>query len=537
MGLGVFFWRGVARLGPPAGPEVSPLRRAGIDGMTGLCLLGVFGSGAQFFFGLGFLSVFVLIPAALFGVRGMFRVASDWKFILLVVLCLAFSSRLVDHGDTGNYHLQAALWMSDGPLPLGLANLHGRFGFNSAWWVVSGWFQFPWLPSGASIYFPTGLLGVFAGLLILDAGRSFFKGAAVAADYALLAASYLWFRQWTGINNPSFSTVAPANLFLVVSAASLLRWCERPREELPAFWFYVLTGATAASCKLTALPWLTFSLPASLLFFALRRNHLPFSFVKFLLPAVVISAAVLGVYAGRGVAISGYPFYPMKVVSVNVPWRVSAQSLGNDVSGIRDWPTRDVGQEMSLFQSVQAWISSQFGLTNILVAAVALVAVGLGVMFLLARFGWRPLASRFLSTWPVLLPALIGLAACLIYAPALRFASGYFFALLGALFAVAAQMISWKSSALRLAVLLVFAVGSVIPNARGMISRRISLVAIPELPPPAVEQRVTDFGETIWVSRRHGLSWAAARPSTPYFNPRLSVDRNSSGVITRFSVK
>jgi hypothetical protein len=33
--------------------------------------------------------------------------------------------------DTGLYHLPMVNWISNYALPFGLANLHGRFGFNS----------------------------------------------------------------------------------------------------------------------------------------------------------------------------------------------------------------------------------------------------------------------------------------------------------------------------------------------------------------------------------------------------------------------
>ena len=45
--------------------------------------------------------------------------------------------------DTHLYHLQSIKWIHENPLPLGLANLHGRFGFNSSWFPLASIVELP----------------------------------------------------------------------------------------------------------------------------------------------------------------------------------------------------------------------------------------------------------------------------------------------------------------------------------------------------------------------------------------------------------
>jgi hypothetical protein len=126
-----------------------------------------------------------------------------------------------------------------------LANLHGRFGFNSSWWAFSGLLEFPWLSRGASIYLPVGALTFFFGLLVVDSIRRFWAVGLSVSGGIFLVSGYLWFRQLSGINNPSFSTDATANLMIVASAAALAEWIRTQKRNQHgsssgAFWRLLL---------------------------------------------------------------------------------------------------------------------------------------------------------------------------------------------------------------------------------------------------------------------------------------------------------
>src|SRR5262249_14770911 len=71
--------------------------------------------------------------------------------ILIVGVALG-ALRAPLHPDTGIYHFQTILWQHEAPVALGLANLDGKLGFNSAWHTIAALF---WLPG-------LGLTSVFA---------------------------------------------------------------------------------------------------------------------------------------------------------------------------------------------------------------------------------------------------------------------------------------------------------------------------------------------------------------------------------------
>ncbi|MCC7278094.1 MAG: hypothetical protein IT487_07230, partial [Chromatiaceae bacterium] len=61
-----------------------------------------------------------------------------WRFqALILFLATVFISILLRHTgfsyDAGLYHIPYMTWMANEAVPLGLANLEGRLGFNSAW--------------------------------------------------------------------------------------------------------------------------------------------------------------------------------------------------------------------------------------------------------------------------------------------------------------------------------------------------------------------------------------------------------------------
>ena len=49
------------------------------------------------------------------------------------------------HYDTGLYHAQAIRWIEEYGVVPGLANLHSRFGYNSASFALSAFFSETWL--------------------------------------------------------------------------------------------------------------------------------------------------------------------------------------------------------------------------------------------------------------------------------------------------------------------------------------------------------------------------------------------------------
>lgn len=69
-----------------------------------------------------------------------------WLLYAGLTLLFAYgSSRGYMHYDTGLYHAQAIRWIEEYGVVPGLANLHSRFGYNSASFALSAFFSETWL--------------------------------------------------------------------------------------------------------------------------------------------------------------------------------------------------------------------------------------------------------------------------------------------------------------------------------------------------------------------------------------------------------
>lgn len=98
----------------------------------------------NFWFGLGLNAGLWIV-----GIGFFFYVIALWRqshwaqqticlFVIVALTSFVYRNMSLT-GDAGLYHIPTMNWIADGPVPLGIANLEGRLGFNSAWLLfVSG---------------------------------------------------------------------------------------------------------------------------------------------------------------------------------------------------------------------------------------------------------------------------------------------------------------------------------------------------------------------------------------------------------------
>ena len=149
--------------------------------MAGLLVLNVYAEYFSLFAGVGFWTSLIAVFAAVIGgmllrrdLADFFKISktqacqkktersdeglenskSLWRkknkavWLLYAGLTLLFaygSSRGYMHYDTGLYHAQAIRWIEEYGVVPGLANLHSRFGYNSASFALSAFFSETWL--------------------------------------------------------------------------------------------------------------------------------------------------------------------------------------------------------------------------------------------------------------------------------------------------------------------------------------------------------------------------------------------------------
>lgn len=532
-------WGGLVLRG--IGFRDSRLAGFGWSGLAGLAVAAVVGSALSFCLPLKVVALpFAFAGVLLFGIEIFLHRQQFQKFpwpslSVLFLLCAVLAAREQIHGDTGLYHFQAVQWIAEEPVVAGLANLHGRFGFNSIWWVVAAMMQLPWLTTGQAAFFPVAMLGVFFGALVIDASISLCRRSPSAEHFVIVCAFYLWFRQLAGGNDPSIATDPPANLLGVATAACMVRACTG--RDFASASLSVILATLVTATKLSAAVWLPGAVMGLLgVIIVSKKSSVPWRGPVF---AIAFSAVLGMLWIARGIYCSGFPFYPTRLFGVpSLPWAATTSNMAKDFADVQSWPTRGTAS-LSISEMFSKWIENQYGFTNIIFVGCLLV-IGLAASFLLRKVvrkqGWTVTCQKLKPLFFPLAIAIAGLCYCFAIAPAMRFASGYFFAGFGILFAMINLLYGGFPSSARIAILGLLAASAVALNVVGLWQRSVSWLSIPALPPPQVEERQTEQGITIRVNAPDGLAWNALRPSTPYFNPAIIFEFKKDGAAKTITI-
>lgn len=478
---------------------VLPIDNASCLAVGGLALLG-FGVGAR--------------RAWLAKVRG----SAVWLLPLApVALWMAELARQAPtNGDSRMYHLPAVAWAEAFPVVPGLANLHGRLGFNNASTLFHALLDHgPW--AGGEFHIAHGLLLLplyargLPALWRLVAERG---GARDAIDAVLLAFAV---DSTIGANLTSTSPDLPVGVLEAVLVSELAGWIERqrPRSALPGL---TLLCAALLTVKLSALG---FAAGMVLSLFLLGRDSSGRSpshadegvrapgrrlavgrvWAAFILP--------LALWTIRGVILTGYPAYPSTLGGVPVDWRVPTARAIEETNVILAWGRRPgVPWEKVLASSdwVGPWLRS-----TLLLNRDVTIPVLLGMALLLAAW-W--LGKRG-ALWLLALPPLLELMWWFVGSPDPRFAGASFWLLpavaAALLVPTGARFVAILASALVLWPL------TTEPSARPPQGGGL----VPTAAVKVSEQR-TESGLVVWVPDGSALCWPAPLLCTPTFHGDLT---------------
>lgn len=495
-----------------------------LRGFAGLGVLGTVGAALNLLTGLGPL---LALAAALIGlvlfardVKGATGAVTRGDALALAGLALlvAFvASGPIRLHDTGLYHLPAVAWTTAGPIPAGLANLHRRFGLNSLWFPAASLLELP-LFAGRSAWLVSSLTLVFFGSAVWNGAKRLVAGAADASS-ALLALGVLPLAVFASNEGlPSLSTDLPAASLTILAAALLLREpCGRIDRR---------------AAVVLALFAVTVKLSAAVFFLAVLL------FARAFPVALVFPAAA---WMSRGIALSGYLLYPSIATRLGfLPWAVPAAMAREEIDWARSWarlPGRPLAETLTGNEWLSGWARATATRLSI-VPLLLLFAAGLVAFALASR---RPGQISRTRALPVFLAAAASTLFWFWSAPDPRFGYGALFVLAALPLAVALPRLGvadvslrarwiaagFAASGLAVAALLYVIMGSGV--------RPLALVP-PGAPRPAVKELRTYEGESVFVPVTDDRCWGAPRPCTPYFDPRLVVDRDPQGRPRVFSL-
>jgi hypothetical protein len=515
------------RLFAPAALPDSDETALAVPGFLGLLALSTAGAALHFVVPVGTAASAAAagIGLVLFAASGRPLIGALSRFDVALLAALLLGLSVLAAGpirlhDTGLYHLPAVAWFPAGPLPLGLANLHRRFGFDSAWFPAAAFLGLPGI-EGSSASVASPLVLFFFGSAVLRSFRTCIAGRPDGSRLLLALGAIPLVILALNEGVPSLSTDLPSTALTILAAHLLLRTPGSPAERGAA----VALALYAATVKLSAL-----------VFFA-GTLLLARTFAWGLAGAAVV-------WCARGVALSGYLLYPFAASRLGFLWWTLPPRLAEgEIAWARSW-ARQPGRRPEVVLASWDWFAPWLKGTVLRLSVMpleALLAVGLVSLALAMRRPPDPGAAG--SARRAAAVALI-VGSSTVYwflgAPDPRFGYGALFVLSALPLAAALPRLGWPRWSVGARTALAGLMGAGLAAAGlafylgGPGLRAGTLVPAP-LPRPVVTPHRTSAGETVRKPDGDDRCWATPVPCTPYFSESLVVSRDAAGRIRGFS--
>jgi hypothetical protein len=245
--------------------------------------------------------------------------------------------------DAGIYHLGSIRWAQQFPIVPGLANLHGRFGFNSYQLLVLAMLDLgPWAPSFHHLA---------SGLLLLVSsthawwhfGRLVGRRALAGADALVGALPLAGLTPYYFLEASATSTDLPALLLGLMLGLSFFRVLFPPDPDRTGIDIFAVLVLAAAGVTVK-LSFVFLGLPVAAVAAAVVLHRagagISGSHRVLIVPAVM-AAVTLGTWVVRGVILSGYVAYPTSpALGADVAWRVPTEQVEWERAYIDEWSRR-----------------------------------------------------------------------------------------------------------------------------------------------------------------------------------------------------
>lgn len=415
-----------------------------------------------------FVAGFLPLPHLLSAIRKEVSLNVSWGLCVLAWLIASyfFAHEMADNSflpikdyDAALYHISATRLNQASSIVPGVANLHGRYGFNNSIFLVMAALESLECYCFSPIIL-SGMLVLWFGLTVVWTFFSacFRRRLGVRDIYRILLFTPVLFDFWESGNSSktdmhvAYFQMAMGDLALALFEDTV--WRKKDHTGLanglglwPAIFFL---SCVTVTLKLSAL-----IESAGIMVFCFgcaagnvlgeRKSLLqaltqsPWFNRKIYIRCASVAVLLCGIWMVRGVILSGYPLYPSGALAVSVEWKTPNQFRQSEFDMVRTW-ARAATLDKAVLTDTSLWLPrwwetrfyKQYNLHHFILKPVLLVGLtllGIGVCFrkksrgvAFAAFAWFCLHLVAIIYWFKMAPD-IRFAGCIVWILAAGFAS------------------------------------------------------------------------------------------------------------------
>jgi hypothetical protein len=419
--------------------------------------------------------------------------------------------------DAGLYHLGFIQWMAEKGTVLGLANVHGRFGFNSSWLTAAALFaKYPNWYFGPLVWSIAGMLLLYLAF-IYKAVWAAHSGRKFCFAFCILTPTLLLFFPGTTAFLAVTQTDLPAALLVLHALASAISLHETPVKQRQASDFLALALAVAAAftVKLSAAPVVLLCAPTA---WDWLSNRVVW---RDLAPAVIALLSLPVVWIVQNFALSGCAVYPVVATCLRLPWTVDTKSARNDAAWIVAWARKPQVLPSDPYFIGYHWVGDWIATNRSTLVDLGLaIAVG-GALSAAGMWSGRRRNEVGVMLWPLGV-SVLGILMWFDTAPDPRFGIGFIVGLSALALSVGASF--WPQS-IFMSVVVCLALMQTSKFGLQTLAAKPTTTFSKGPPRPALTVKITDSGLQVAVPTTTDQCWIAELPCTPHFNPKLTKGR------------
>ena len=453
--------------------------------------------------------------------------STNWRNLIFLLPCLVFAAmNALTNGfcyDTLLYHLAAVRWVADfGSVP-GLANLHGRLGFNTALHPFAALLGSPFgIAVGREFVNP--LIIVSAGAVLLQGiklnRKEFFLPDSAYACLLFPLVLGLLFSDCLSSPQPDVSSAGIGVLVAWYLRGVVQGGAGDTREA--AYFGCLLASSLVVTFKLSyAVLGLAAAGLATVILFWRRSRY------TVIWPALIIAVFFLVPWLCRGYITSGYPMFPLELGRIHFDWMVPHEAALSERNWVLGWaraPDHDWRSVLLNRGWIRPWITRTIADPIVLKAAI-LSAGGL-ILIALTR-PWRYPKESFLAWGCLICPIILSLLFWLFTAPNPRFAQATLWILAADLAYLPFASLNKVPRFCCAFFLLLIAGFTAFELGEGFARLHRERERFPNFVggAPKLVSRVTFSGLAVWVPSESNLTGPWQIPATPAdrFDPRLEL--------------